>query len=56
MRGRNFVLPDDIKYLAVPTLAHRLILQPESELRGRTAPAVLRDILESVPLDIGELR
>jgi len=56
LRGRDYVVPDDVKQLAPVTLAHRLILQPESELRGRTAPAVLRDILESVPLDIGELR
>jgi MoxR-like ATPase len=53
LRGRDHVLPEDIKYLVLPTLAHRLILKPESELRGRTARAVLEDLLKSVALDIG---
>jgi MoxR-like ATPase len=55
LRGRDHVLPDDIKYLVPATLAHRLILRPESELRGRTARAVLDDLLKSVTLDIGSL-
>jgi MoxR-like ATPase len=54
LRGRDYVVPDDVKQLVPVTLAHRLILQPESELRGRTVGAVLRDVLESVPLQIGE--
>ena len=53
LRGRDHVLPEDIKALALPTLAHRLILKPESELRGRTARLVLEDLLKSVPLDLG---
>ena len=52
LRGRDHVLPDDIKYLAAATLAHRLIVRPESELRGRTAATVLRDILENTQLEI----
>jgi MoxR-like ATPase len=53
VRGRDHVIPDDIKYLAVPVLAHRLIVRPESELRGRTARSILEDILASTPLAIG---
>ncbi len=53
LRGRDHILPDDIKYLFVPTLAHRLIIRPESELRGRNATAVLHDILKETPLEIG---
>ena len=53
LHGRDHVLPEDIKALALPTLAHRLILKPESELRGRTARLVLEDLLKSVPLDLG---
>jgi MoxR-like ATPase len=55
LRGRDFVLPDDVKVLAVPALAHRLIVRPESALRGYTAGRVLEGILESLPLDIGDL-
>ncbi|MGA8015671.1 MAG: MoxR family ATPase [Candidatus Dormiibacterota bacterium] len=49
--GRDFVMPDDLKYLAAGVLTHRLILRPNSELRGLTAGAVLDEILaaEAVP-------
>ena len=52
VRGRDHVIPDDIKYLVPATLAHRLIVQPESELRGRTAQSVLKETLERTPLDL----
>lgn len=55
LRGRDHVIPDDIKHLAQPTLAHRLIPRPEAELRGRTAAAVLADILAATRLEIGSL-
>jgi MoxR-like ATPase len=55
MNGRDHVLPDDIKYLAPYTLAHRLIVKPEAELRNRTAQGVLDDIIASTALDIGKL-
>ncbi len=55
LRGRDFVLPDDVKALAVPTLVHRLIVRPESALRGYTAERILNDLLRAVPLDIGSL-
>lgn len=53
IRGRDYVIPDDIKILVPLTLAHRLILSPEAELRGRTARAILEDVLENTPLDLG---
>ena len=53
--GRDFVLPDDVKRLARPALAHRLIVRPESALRGYSAERVLGDILQTTPLDIGDL-
>jgi len=56
LRGRDYVLPDDVKALAPLTLAHRLILKPESQLRGRTTADVLNEILERTPLDVGELK
>jgi MoxR-like ATPase len=55
LRGRDFVIPDDVKTLAVPALAHRLIVRPESALRGYTAERVMNDLLEKTPLDIGKL-
>jgi MoxR-like ATPase len=53
IRGRDYVLPEDIKTLVPLTLAHRLILKPEAELRGRTAYTILEDVLEKTPLDLG---
>ena len=55
IRGRDYVIPDDIKILVPLTLAHRLILKPEAELRGRTATLILEDILEQTPLDLGSV-
>jgi len=55
LRGRDYVIPEDIKTLVPLTLAHRLILKPEAELRGRTALAILEDILERTALDLGSV-
>jgi MoxR-like ATPase len=55
LRGRDYVIPDDVKELAVPTLVHRLIVRPESALRGYTADRILNDMLRTTPLDIGDL-
>ncbi|MFC5829312.1 AAA family ATPase [Nonomuraea insulae] len=48
--GRHFVVPEDVKALAVPVLAHRLILTPEAELREVTAAVVLGEILAGMPV------
>jgi MoxR-like ATPase len=55
LKGRDFVLPDDIKYLIPYVLPHRLILRPEAELRGRTSLSVLSEILETTKLDLGSI-
>ena len=52
--GRDFVLPDDIKTLAVPTLAHRVILGPGARLRDLTAQQIIEEILGSVPIPGGD--
>lgn len=52
LQGRNYVLPDDIKVLAEPTLAHRLILKPESYLKGKTSEAVIQEIINQTPLTL----
>ena len=50
MRGRGYVIPDDIKLLAKPTLAHRLIVTPAARVRSITSTAVLEEILQTVPV------
>lgn len=52
--GRDFALPDDIKKMAQPVLAHRLILKPESRLRKRTATLVVKDLVEDARVPITE--
>ena len=51
LSGRGFVLPDDVKALAAPVLAHRLILQPEARLAGVQPEEIIREILGKVPVD-----
>ncbi|MGI9600768.1 MAG: AAA family ATPase [Acidimicrobiales bacterium] len=53
--GRTFVSPDDIKFLADPVLTHRLVVSPEAQLQGLDASAVLRDILDRVPVRAGSV-
>jgi MoxR-like ATPase len=47
---RDFVVPDDIKDMAVPALAHRLILRPEFEIEGLTVEEAVRRLLQEVPV------
>jgi MoxR-like ATPase len=55
IRGRDHVIPDDIKYLIFATLSHRLILKPEADLRGRTSNMILEDVSKSTSLDLGSV-
>ncbi len=48
IRGRNFVLPDDVKKILAPVMNHRLILRPESRLRKMTAEKVLEEVLGEI--------
>ncbi len=52
MRGRSYVLPDDVKRMAVPTLAHRIMLGTRTRLRGRGNSAIITEIVESVPVPV----
>jgi MoxR-like ATPase len=49
-QGRGFVVPDDVKALAEPALAHRLMVAPEAQLQGITAADALQEALASVPV------
>jgi len=52
LRGRSFVIPDDVKYLAVVTLSHRIIPKAESSLRGSSAEQALKEIMDSVAVPV----
>jgi MoxR-like ATPase len=49
LRGRDYVLPDDIKFLTVPVLSHRLILMEQERLRGQTPEHLLEALLAEIP-------
>jgi MoxR-like ATPase len=52
VRGRDHVLPDDVKEMAPTTLPHRLLLAPEAELKGRTPEAIVEEILDEAELEL----
>jgi MoxR-like ATPase len=54
LAGREYVLPDDVKALAVPTLAHRLIVGSAARVRDVDARALIREILNELPVPGGE--
>jgi MoxR-like ATPase len=47
-RGRDYVMPDDIKELAAPVLEHRLALRPEAQMRGETVGTIIEDVMGRV--------
>ncbi|HET7636947.1 MAG TPA: MoxR family ATPase [Candidatus Limnocylindria bacterium] len=53
LEGRDFVLPDDVRWIAHPVLDHRLLLDIDRELRGATARSVTDAVLAQVPIPIG---
>ncbi len=52
INGRNFVLPDDVKKMAPHVLTHRLMVNPQTRLRGRTPEEIIRDIVNTVPVPV----
>jgi MoxR-like ATPase len=46
LQGRNYVIPDDVKAIALPALRHRAVLSPAAEIEGRTADEVISTVLE----------
>ncbi len=56
IRGRDFVLPDDVKDLAQPMLSHRMIVSPAARMRGVSSPDVVATILEQIPVPGGQAR
>ncbi len=54
LQGRDYVIPEDVKALAPLTLPHRMIVSPDSALRGRDAAAIVEEILEETEVRLGE--
>lgn len=54
VRGRGYVIPDDVKYLALPILGHRLIAKPEARLRKHSTEAILGEVLSNLPVPVEE--
>jgi len=52
IRGRGYVLPDDVKGLAAPVLSHRTIARTEAVLKGRSAEQIIEEILSNVPVPV----
>jgi MoxR-like ATPase len=52
IQGRDFVLPDDIKFMAPHVLTHRLMISPQAQLRGRQPEELVADIVEAVPVPV----
>jgi MoxR-like ATPase len=55
VRGRNFVIPDDVKHLALPVLAHRITLSPDARLQGRVHRSVLDEMIAQTPVPVEEV-
>ncbi|MGL6074315.1 MAG: AAA family ATPase [Fimbriiglobus sp.] len=54
IQGREFVIPDDVKRMAMPVLGHRIILKPESRLRKKTPAVLVKEILDDCRVPIVE--
>jgi MoxR-like ATPase len=52
IHGRDFVLPDDVKFMAPHVLTHRLMVSPQAQLRGRQPDQLVKDIVESIPVPV----
>ncbi|MDJ0755472.1 MAG: MoxR family ATPase [Ardenticatenaceae bacterium] len=52
IRGREFVIPDDIKDLALPVLMHRLVVNPQTRLRGRSPQDVVQDVIQTIAVPL----
>lgn len=52
LRGRTFVIPDDVKTLAPSVMTHRIIISPQTRLRGRRPEEVVAEIVDTVPVPV----
>jgi MoxR-like ATPase len=54
VRGRDYVLPDDVKHLGAAVLGHRIMLSAQSQLRGRGAESLIHELLDELPVPVEE--
>ena len=54
IQGRTYVIPDDVKRLAVPVLSHRIVVSQDMFYRGKSQEEIVQEILDSVPVPVGE--
>jgi MoxR-like ATPase len=52
INGRDFVIPDDVKEMAPYVLTHRLVVNPQTRLRGREPEDIVRDVINTVPVPV----
>ena len=52
IRGRDFVIPDDVKTMAPYVLTHRLMVNPQTRLRGRQPEDIIRDVVATVAVPV----
>ena len=52
INSRNYVIPDDIKLMAIPCLAHRILMNPENLLSGETTNDVMKDLLKNIEIPL----
>lgn len=50
IRGRDFIIPEDIKFVAIPALKHRIVVSPEKEMEGFTTDQIIQQIIESIEI------
>ena len=50
--GRTYVVPDDIKSVAMQVISHRIVMKPEAKIRGITGGHIVRKILSEVPVPV----
>ena len=56
MHGRDYVIPDDVKALAVPVLSHRIIVGPAARIKGITSDTILEELLKALPVPGAKVR
>jgi MoxR-like ATPase len=52
LRGRGYVIPDDVKHMAVACLAHRMVMNPENALSGETTAGLVQELLRRVEIPL----
>ena len=55
IKGRDYVIPDDVKVLAPYVLTHRTIINPQTRLRGHTTEEIVQEVVEQVPVPVETL-